>query len=71
MMIETNVTDKELKEFCTWYADFHGTKTVNSSVMTTCLCGYFHTYPKAAEMLLRRCKQLGLVGIHQGKVTPL
>ena len=71
MSNENDITDGELMEFCKWYADFHSKATVHESVMTTCLCGYFHTYPKRAECLLKRCLQLGLLTAHRGKVMPL
>lgn len=71
MSNESNTTDGELMEFCKWYADFHGKAPIYESVITTCLCGYFHTYPKRAECLLKRCLRLRLVTAHQGKITPL
>ncbi len=71
MSNKSNVTDAELMEFCKWYADFHGKASVDKSVVTTCLCGYFHTYSKRAERLLKRCLQLGLLTAHRGKVMPL
>ena len=71
MSNESNITDGELMEFYKWYADFHGKAPVDKSVATTCLCGYFHTYTKRAECLLKRCLRLGLVIARQGKITPL
>ena len=55
------ITDTDLVEFCKWYADFHGDTDIETSVIVTCLCGYFHTFPKAADKLLMRCKKSGLV----------
>lgn len=52
-----NITDNDLMAFCEWFADFHG-NTTSPSVFTTCLCGHFHTYTKAANQLLERCKRL-------------
>lgn len=60
MMTET-ITDNDLMEFCKWYAGFHGAADIETSVIETCLCGYFHTYIKAAANLLMRCKKLKLV----------
>ena len=61
MSNERTITDTDLVEFCKWYADFHGDTDIETSVIVTCLCGYFHTFPKAADKLLQRCKKLRLV----------
>lgn len=66
-MIES-VTDNDLMAFCEWFADFHG-NTTSPSVFTTCLCGYFHTYTKAANQLLKRCMRLKLVNVKSGDLT--
>ena len=58
-MIES-VTDNDLMALCDWFADFHG-NTTSPSVITTCLCGHFHTFTKAADRLLKRCMRLRLV----------
>lgn len=55
------ITDEDLKRFCQWYTGFHGTKPVAATVLTTCLCGYFATYAKAADKLLARLKKLNLI----------
>ena len=55
------ITDTDLVEFCKWYADFHGDTDIETSVIVTCLCGYFHTFPKAADKFLMRCKKLRLI----------
>lgn len=54
-MVE-DITDTNLADFCKWYAEWHGRKPVAASVITTCMCGYFKTYSKAADKLLARCK---------------
>ena len=46
MSNERTITDTDLVEFCKWYADFHGDTDIETSVIVTCLCGYFHTFPK-------------------------
>ena len=61
MSNERTITDTDLVEFCKWYADFHGDTDIETSVIVTCLCGYFHTFPKAADKLLMRCKKSRLV----------
>jgi hypothetical protein len=61
MSVENNITDNDLMAFCRWYADFHGAIDITPSVMSTCLCGYFSTFTKAADLLLKRCMRLGLV----------
>lgn len=61
MSNERTIIDTDLVEFCKWYADFHGDTDIETSVIVMCLCGYFHTFPKAADKLLMRCKKLRLV----------
>ena len=63
-----NITDDQLKEFCEWFAGFHGV-TTEPSVFTTCMCGHFHTYEKAAKLLMKRCKELRLVVVRKGILT--
>lgn len=59
------ITNDELRAFCTWYqAHFH-TKQSARSVVVTCMCGYFHTYAKKAEELLKQCHNLGLIKIKE------
>ena len=60
-MMNERITDNNLMEFCKWYAGFHGAADIEPSVIETCLCGYFHTFSKAANQLLKRCMKLGLV----------
>ena len=60
MSMGNNITDNDLMAFCEWFADFHGNATM-PSVFTTCLCGYFQTFTKAANQLLKRCMRLKLV----------
>lgn len=61
MSMGNNITDNDLMAFCRWYADFHGATNITPSVITTCLCGHFHTSTKAANQLLKRCMRLKLV----------
>lgn len=68
MTIE-DITDNDLREFLGWYQDFHGCKPVDTSVIATCMTGYFKTFAKAADKLLARCKRLKLVAINDGVVT--
>lgn len=68
MKIE-DITDNDLREFLGWYQDFHGSKAAPISVITTCMCGYFGTFQKAADKLLVRCKRLKFVAIKNGMVT--
>ena len=68
MTIE-DITDNDLREFLAWYRDFHGCRPAGASVITTCMCGYFGTFQKAADKLLARCKRLKLVAVKDGVVT--
>jgi len=68
-MMNERITDNNLMEFCKWYAGFHGAADIEPSVVETCLCGYFHTFSKAANQLLKRCMKLGLLVAHNGNMT--
>ena len=68
-MMTENITDNDLMEFCKWYAGFHGATDIEPSVIETCLCGYFHTFAKAANKLLMRCKKLKLVAANGDTVN--
>ena len=65
-MVVEEITGKNLAVFCTWYAQFHGCKPVEASVISTCICGYFGTYSKAADKLLARCKRLKFLDVADG-----
>lgn len=56
-----NIQDSELVEFCQWYKSRYGKGQTEPSVMITCLCGYFHTYPKQAIIELSRLNSLELI----------
>lgn len=61
MSMGNNITDNDLMVFCRWYADFRSATNITPSVITTCLCGHFQTFTKAANQLLKRCMRLKLV----------
>ena len=64
------IEDSQPLESCSWYLKRHGVTPVPLSVFVTFLCGFHHTYTKAAEALAKRCKQLGLIEIKDKIVTP-
>ena len=68
-MTINEITDKDLREFFSWYKSFHGCSAVAASVMVTCMTGYFKTYSKAADKILARCRSLKLVEVSNGMVT--
>lgn len=70
-MKNEDITDNDLRQFCRWCAGFHGCKPVVTSVLITCLTGYFSTYSKAAEMLLARLKKLNLIQVKNNNVSLL
>ena len=57
------ISDEQLRGFCGWYCRHHGSAPVCQSVFVTCLCGYFHTFGKAAEAIASRCEDAGLIRI--------
>jgi hypothetical protein len=70
-MIIEDITDNDLREFCQWFADWHGCKVASASVIATCMTGHFKTFPKAADKLLNKCIQLRLLEVKKGIVTLL
>lgn len=70
-MKNDDITDNDLRQFCRWFAGFHGCKTVVTPVLITCLTGYFSTYSKAAELLLARLKKLNLIQVKNNNVSLL
>lgn len=67
-MTINEITDKDLREFFSWYKSFHGCKAIAASVMVTCMTGYFKTHTKAADKILARCRSLKLVEVSNGMV---
>lgn len=59
--MECGLTQTQLHDFCKWFAGYHGTEQPEHVFFVTCLYGHFHTYPKAAESLLRDMRRTGLV----------
>ena len=55
------VSNEELNEFCQWFKEHYGKSESYESALITCMCGYFHTYPKEAKVLLNRLKGLELI----------
>lgn len=58
----------EIKKFLLWYVDFHG-MTTDKNKLVTCMCGYFHTFTKDAEMKLRECVKMGYLKILRGGIV--
>ena len=55
------IADSELHEFCQWYKSHYCKSESYESAMITCLCGRYHTYPKQANIIMRRLKSLDLI----------
>ena len=70
-MYNHDITDNDLRAFCHWYADFHGDTDITPGVLLTCMCGYFHTYTKAADQLLNRCMRLKAVTADHGDTVKI
>lgn len=62
------VSDRELQDFCKWYKEHFGKSGERKSVVVVCLCGHFHTFPKNANELLKRCKSLNLLATRKDDV---
>lgn len=63
------MTDNDLYEFCQWYASHFGKQEDVESVFITCMCGHFHSYPKAMKEVLKQMVALGLVKKDNNKIT--
>ena len=55
------ITDNDLREFCRWYRHHYGKREDAESVFVTCLCGHFHSYPKAMKEVVKRMRDLSLI----------
>ncbi len=62
------VSDRDLQVFCEWYKNHFDKSEEEVGVFVVCLCGRFHTYPKRAKELLKRCKSLNLLVIKKNVV---
>ena len=67
--IAAAISDEQLRGFCGWYCRHHGSAPVCQSVFVTCLCGYFHTFSRAAEVIASRCQDAGLISVKHKVVT--
>lgn len=65
------ITDNELQEFCKWYSSRFAKREDVESVFVTCMCGHFHSTPKAMLQLLKRMAALGLIKKQKNKITIL
>lgn len=52
-------TRSELEHFIRFYGNRHSSR--EWSVMVTCACGYFHTYTKEAERMMKECADYGFI----------
>lgn len=68
-MAETS--DKELWEFCQWYKHHYGKREDVESVFITCMCGHFHSYPKAMKEVVKRMADIGIIKKEKDRVTIL
>ena len=55
----------DLRTFIVWYSMYQQSR--ETSVLSTCICGYFHTYTKEAKRIIRECEQLGLIRVKKEK----
>ncbi len=65
----TQISDTELRDFCKWYKDRNKKAIDEESVFITCMCGHFHSYPKAMKEQLKRMNVLGLITTNKGTIT--
>ena len=60
-MMEKVISDKDLREFCSWFKDHFEKVEVYKCVFVVSMSGHFHTIPRNANKLLERCKKLDLI----------
>lgn len=63
-----DITNFELQNFCEWFKEHYRKDNVYESVMITCLCGHYHTFPRQANRLLKRLVVLKYVSIRKNIV---
>ena len=52
--------DDDLREFCEWCKNHTG-GLMEEGAFITCMCGHFHSFPKAMKAVLKQMLSLGLV----------
>lgn len=62
------IPDDDLRAFCKW-CRFKG--RVSEEVLVTCMCGHFHSFPKAMKEQLRRMQSLGLITVNKDKTITI
>ncbi len=63
------ITDNDLREFVKWYKNHYGKREDMESVFVTCLCGHFHSYPKAMNEVVKRMADIGIIKKGKEKIT--
>lgn len=63
------VRDNDLREFVRWHKRHYEKREDAESVFVTCMCGHFHSYPKAMKELLKRMQALGLITTNKERIT--
>lgn len=54
-----------LIKFLLWYKKRNHAKMV--SVLETCICGTFHTYPKKASEIIKSMSSAGYIKVHRDR----
>lgn len=65
------MTDQELQDFIIWHKGRFKRTEVPESVLLTCMCGAFHSYPRAMKHVLKRMSDLGLIKRKGEQITIL
>lgn len=65
------MTDQELKDFIIWHKERFKRTELPESVLITCMCGFFHSYPRAMQQVLKRMSALGLIKRKGEQITIL
>ncbi len=66
--VEREITDNELQVFCEWFKSHFRKQETFASAILISMSGYFHTLPKQAKQLLKRCESLNLITTDNNKV---
>jgi hypothetical protein len=65
---KTMIEDIDLRKFCRW-CRYRG--KMSEEVLVTCMCGHFHSYPKAMRKELKRMQSLGLIIVNTDKTISI
>lgn len=62
-MKNKTISDNDLKMFFKWHKSRFNKDSVNCSVLSVCMCGYFHILPRESKWLIERSEKMDLIKV--------